>query len=679
MKKVVLTIFVFMGLLVTAACATQSPPTAQETSTPAAATQQITPDTATTEPTPAETTASEPTDAPTEAGDTFGNAWESVACDTFAVAPAIAEQADCGYVTVPENRAAGTDSTIQLAVVRVRSTADNPGAPVIKGTGGPGGAGLESATDAEFLVSHAGILDDRDYIFFSQRGTRYARPELACPEYNAIDLDAARNNWSAEERQTQRVATMQACLDGFAARGVDLTGYNSNENAADIDAIRQTLGYDTIVFYGESYGTLLGQFLLRNHPDILEAIILDGIAPATAERWTDVTDIPSAFERVFDACAADEACNAAYPDPEGALADALAALAANPAAFVLDTSLFDPENGEQIPLQVDPALAMNAMFINLYLPGGYRNVPAIAYQLSAGDYSALGVTIPNYFANSGIARVMHFAVACTDDPIASLDEVNLEGVPEMYTDLIVDDALGYATFCPLMDLPQLPATSDELVTSDVPALLLNGGLDPATPFTGGSIVQAGLPNSYNIIVPSGSHIQSHSPCILEITDAFLNAPSTEPDMSCIDQQIPFGVPQQATMSSDDGSAAVSMILPPTFQALETAGQWANTEAVIVLTAYAAGTSAEDAMDEFLAMVPLENVEVVDGPVVAGYPTRAIQTEVDTAGKVSSVDVLTFENAQGAYRIFANVVKPDRIAPFRQTVLPDLLETVTVSE
>ena len=69
------------------------------------------------------------------------DAWAPVACDTLGVAPELAAVAECGYVTVPENRAAGTDKTIQLAVVRVPSTSAAPGAPVILGTGGPGRRG----------------------------------------------------------------------------------------------------------------------------------------------------------------------------------------------------------------------------------------------------------------------------------------------------------------------------------------------------------------------------------------------------------------------------------------------------------------------------------------------------------------------------------------------------------
>ena len=93
--------------------------------------------------------------------------------------------ADCGYVTVPENRAAGTDKTIQLAVVRIRSTAETPGAPVILGTGGPGSDGLgRIKLDHSFWSSRAGILEDRDWIGFTQRGTAGAIP--GCPASRSI-------------------------------------------------------------------------------------------------------------------------------------------------------------------------------------------------------------------------------------------------------------------------------------------------------------------------------------------------------------------------------------------------------------------------------------------------------------------------------------------------------------
>ncbi len=207
---------------------------------------------------------------------TFGAAWESVSCDTFDVNEKAAATADCGYVTVPENRAAGTADTIQLAVVRLRSASAEPGEPVVIGTGGPGGSGLDFlskenlARGFDWTTIWGPVLADRDVVRFSQRGTQYARPFLECPEYDAIDFELRSTAGPGADRRRVRTHP-QGLLRRLrrAGRG-PRTAYNQVENAADIVDIKDALGYDTIAFYGESYGTLLGQFLMRDHPEVLE-------------------------------------------------------------------------------------------------------------------------------------------------------------------------------------------------------------------------------------------------------------------------------------------------------------------------------------------------------------------------------------------------------------------------
>ena len=617
--------------------------------------------------------ASESMSAP-ESAPAFGEAWESVSCDTLGVAPAVAAQADCGTVTVPENRAAGTDATIQLAVVRVRSTSANPGSPVVLGTGGPGGDGLQAASDAGFLTSHAGILADRDWVFFSQRGTAKAQPELVCPAYNDVPLQGALNGWTDEEKQAQSIETMQACLDDLTAQGVDLTGYNSVENAADVADLARALGYDKINYYGQSYGTLLGQYLLRDHPEIIETMTLDGIAPASAQRWTDVTDFAAAFERVFAACAADEACATSYPDPEGALAEALAAMDANPPMVTVPMP-----GGEAKTMAVDEVLAMNALFINLYLPGGYGKVPFLAYELRDGNYDQLATTLAVHFLNSGEARVMHFSIVCSDDPVTSLDEVDVTGVPEMYKELIYDDATSYATFCPRLKLPQLPASSDELPVSDVPALLLQGGLDPATPVDGGNKLVAGLSNNYNVIFPSGSHVQaSQSPCALSIFEAFLTDPTTAPDTRCVDPTLSFAVPGPVSVSSVDGQAVITMTRPAGFVAGPQPGQWNDGAMLFALDAFEAGTSVEDALAKPLGVLQLENGETSDGPVIAGYPSLKSQIVTDIQGAPQHLDLFAFADGDRAYRVALLMTNPATLDKVRQTLVPQLLESITLN-
>ncbi|MBK8048033.1 MAG: alpha/beta fold hydrolase [Anaerolineales bacterium] len=462
---------------------------------------------------------------------------------------------------------------------------------------------------------------------------------------------------------------MQACLDSYQAQGIDLSAYNSVENAEDVNSIRETLGYDKIFYYGESYGTLLGQYLLRSHPEILDGIILDGIAPATAARWTDVTNIPESFGRVFNACAADEACNALYPDLEAKLAKAMAALKANPASFTLSDG-----KGGGVDLKVDDTLAMNALFLNLYLSGGFASIPDIVTKLSEGDYTPLNATIPFYFANSSVARGMHLAIACSDDPVGSVDDLNLD-VADAYKALILDDADSYLTACPMLGVPHMPDSSDELVKSDVPALLLQGGLDPATPVEGGNNVQTGLPNSYNIVVPAGSHIQSNSDCILNIMAAFMADPRAEPDTSCIDQSIKFALPQTVTIKNPDTGTAISMDLPAGFVP---AGDnaWYNGQYQVYLFAFDSAKSVDQVAEESAAPLPVK-LDVTDGPVIAGYPTKAVIGDLEVQGKRIGVNIYAFGDDKGVYKIVFNLADSAQIEAFRAKDVPALLETVKV--
>ena len=66
------------------------------------------------------------------------------------------------------------------------------------------------------------------------------------------------------------IGLINACIEGFKAQGVNLDAYNSVENAADVNAVREALGYDQIIYYGASYGSQLGRRAGCDFPDILE-------------------------------------------------------------------------------------------------------------------------------------------------------------------------------------------------------------------------------------------------------------------------------------------------------------------------------------------------------------------------------------------------------------------------
>ncbi|MCB0060082.1 MAG: alpha/beta fold hydrolase, partial [Caldilineaceae bacterium] len=122
------------------------------------------------------------------------------------------------------------------------------------------------------------------------------------------------------------------CLDRFAEAGADLSQYNTINNARDVKSIVQALGYDAPVnLFGFSYGTQVALEVMRQHPEIVRSAVLDSVAPASLKLYENMGQ-PNveAITSLLDLCAADGACNQAYPGLRQRFGDLLNALDEEP-------------------------------------------------------------------------------------------------------------------------------------------------------------------------------------------------------------------------------------------------------------------------------------------------------------------------------------------------------------
>ena len=96
---------------------------------------------------------------------------------------------------------------------------------------------------------------------------------------------------------------------------MNLALYNSAQNAADVEALRQALGYDQINLYGTSYGTRLALTTMRDFPQGLRSVVIDSVVPLQADTYARTpANGAQALANVFKACAADPVCNENYPN-----------------------------------------------------------------------------------------------------------------------------------------------------------------------------------------------------------------------------------------------------------------------------------------------------------------------------------------------------------------------------
>lgn len=602
-------------------------------------------------------------------------AFEAVDCATIGLDPAFAEVADCGYVTVPENRTSGSDRTIKLAVLRIKAMGDNPGLPVVRGSGGPGGPGM-TATPAAVGLQQA-LVQNHDFVYFTQRGTKLAEPFLDCPAYNEAGPEGLAAGSSDEEIREARKAAYQACIDDFTAQGVDLSAYTTSENAADVADISAALGYDKIVYYGASYGTQLGQFLAKEHPDLVAGIALDGVVPLTATKMIQVTDIPGSFTQIWDACAADETCNATYPDPEGELRKVVDSLNANPVTLSVDVE------GTPIDVVVNGQTAMAALSGAMGQTGFNQKLPSVVYRMSAGDLRyALAPLVAGLLEPENSANVQHYAINCSDDPMTQADiAAAVDAVDPLYAGLVADQATRDADACDALGLTQLADSTDAPLTGDLPTLLIQGGLDPNTPISGGDTVVNGLTKVTNVKVPGGKHVLVPTDaCAVQILAAFADDPTSTLDTSCVDPSTGMLVALTPTVTSEDGTASVTAQLPVGVKEISP-GQYQGPTTLVLLQALAKqdpDKALADLTKILEAFTPVG--EITDGPKIAGRPSRHFTGTAEGFNPGAGIDAYAFSDKNGTYVITAAYSDPGTLeSVFRANDLPAMLESVELGK
>ncbi|MFZ5751599.1 MAG: alpha/beta hydrolase [Pseudomonadota bacterium] len=287
----------------------------------------------------------------------------------------------CGKVSVPEDHANPEGRRIDLAfmIFKSRSLSPAPDA-VVHLHGGPGVGIVARASLTTTFFEH--LRTRRDVVAFDQRGVdQSAAAESRCFDTLASDPEALVKATQGIGDTVALTRTMtRACLDEIAASGADITKINTWQNAQDVSAVMHTLGYPTYNIYGISYGTKLGQEVMRSAPEGLRSVVLDSVAPVQVPIY-DTLALPhaEAIQSIFDACTADAKCAAAYPD----LRNRFWALFAG----------VDPAAGPPGPGQVNPGALYE-------LVDGRNNwkaqrqgltgyVPKIVAELEAGDMTTL--------------------------------------------------------------------------------------------------------------------------------------------------------------------------------------------------------------------------------------------------------------------------------------------------
>lgn len=412
-------------------------------------------------------------------------------------------KAQWGRLKVPLRHEGKNGRTITLSFVRFKSTNPHPGYPIVYLAGGPGGSGIDAARGNRFPLFMA-LRKVADVIALDQRGTGASDAIPSCSAAKPFPLDMTRGIVTAYVTEAVR-----HCLALWQGKGIDISAYNTRENALDLETLREGLGVKKLNLWGISYGSTLALAALKLMPNRIDRVVL-----ASPLGMNQTVRLPARtqdfLERLDALLKSDPGLKNVYPDLLGTMKAVLDGLATKPVQVTLQ-----PPKGKPVTLALSKFDVQNVTMDMLKDPDTLRLMP-IAYDLmAAGQFQPIvaplyeSLAVP--FSVDGMALGVRGA-SCLSPARERLVESQAK------TALLGNALNFYTTIIRNAGIKRLDASFCRPVQSDVPALVLTGTLDGRTYPAGHAEILNGLSNGSEVVIENAGH------------DLFMSSPKVTADI-----------------------------------------------------------------------------------------------------------------------------------------------------
>lgn len=450
----------------------------------------------------------------------------------------------CGYAIVPEDRTSDPSHTIRLAVAVFHSESSNPAPdPVMFLQGGPGGEAVQLSANA-YPILVAPFIGERDYITYDQRGTGLSEPSLPCDELDKVHRQDIYGNIDISSRELVYQNAFLSCAGLLQTKGINLNAYNTVENAADLKDIVKLLGYEKVNLYGASYGTRLALVTMRDHPEVVRSAILDSVMPVEANWIQEMPNVVNyTLMNLFNACKADADCDKAYPELETVFWSLITELDSNP--ITLTTSAYPMGT---VTETIDGSYLLSVVMGLSKTTGFINTAPQTIYRVKEGDYSyliAAQYSLP--YELEGISPGLYISVLCHEHILDTTPEKLLTASEQLKVENFTwrpffGNMEKMFNACKSWGASGPVLGEKDVVTSDIPSLIITGTFDSATPPQFGKQVAEELPNSYYFEFTNQGHVPTGSDetgCAMQVAVDFLDNPQIEPSRDCLSQLPPI--------------------------------------------------------------------------------------------------------------------------------------------
>ena len=403
---------------------------------------------------------------------------------------------ELGRLVVRENRNNPKSNLIELAFVRLKSTAEKPGYPVVYLDGGPGSSAINIARVPDYMRAFMKLRETGDVILLDQRGIGRSKPNLSRLSTESLPLDVFADSDVALRTFKERTA---AAVTHFRSQGVDIQAYNTIESANDVDDLRKALGVDKLNLVGFSYGTHLGLACIRYHGAKLNRVVLIGTeGPDHTNKLPSTSD--ASLNRLAKLAAAAPELEGKVPDLVGMLREVLTRFEKQPATV----QITDQRSKKPVEVKVGK---MGLQFLIMRDLGDTNDLPifpAWFYTMHQGDYSILSRFVERRYnqfgAGSSLMTVVMDASSGTSKQRAA--KIEKEAKTTLLGEMVnfpfpgIDEVVGN---------PDLGDKYRSPIHTSVPTLFISGTLDNNTPPFQADEVRKTFRASTHIVVENAGH------------------------------------------------------------------------------------------------------------------------------------------------------------------------------
>lgn len=444
--------------------------------------------------------------------------------------PGVADKVLCGTYEVFEDRVArkGRKITLKVVVFPATGPAREPD-PFVYIPGGPGSSATEDAPGIAQVF--ASIRTRRDMVFIDQRGTGGSHP-LDCKLFDPATPQSYLGYFFPLE-------DVRKCRQELEPKA-NLKLYTTPIAVDDLDEVREALGYERLNLFGTSYGTRAALVYLKRHPQSVRTVTLQGVAPTNQFMPRDFAQVHErALQGIIAECAADEACNKAFPNLREETKLVLERLIKGPIEVEVSapSSAQGPGAATTAKIKLSRDLAAEAIRYMLYNPRAASRVPLFIHLAAQGNFVPLAESALMYrqqLVATG-SNGLYLSITCAED----LPWIKAGEGERLSANTFLGDyrLRQQREACALWPRSTIPKDYSDPTKADAPVLILTGEWDPVTPPAHGDAVAKHLPNSVHVVVPHGAHglggLQG-SDCILNVMAAFVERGSTKGlDTSCV--------------------------------------------------------------------------------------------------------------------------------------------------